>query len=98
MPMPPFGIHRRRHPTPEAVMLTSCLEKVVAVDDELRWERFCAIADDSMGNRIIGAKKEPTMDVYVKRVHYKEPELPCPARVKDNVVMRMSTARCHPRV
>jgi hypothetical protein len=79
-------------------MLTCCLVKVIAVDDELRWERFCAIADDSMGNRIIGRKKEPIMDVFIKRVQYQEPELPRPARVDDNVVMRVSTARCHLRV
>lgn len=69
--------------------------QVVTVDDELRWERFCAIADDSLGNRFIGAQnREPTLDVYIRKYQYKEPELPSPALVQDMVVCAPSLICC----
>jgi len=43
--------------------------RVVKVDEALRWERFCAIADDS-----VKMGREPTMDVFIRFWQYVEPK------------------------
>ena len=44
--------------------------RVVTVDDAQKWDRFAAMADNS-----VGMGKEPTMDVYIRHWQYTEPQL-----------------------